>query len=55
MHTDIHTSSGIRTHDPSVLAGAKTVHGLDGAATDLHVGASWWNEKWQEKPNYSDK
>jgi hypothetical protein len=31
MHTDIHASSEIRTHDPSVRA--KTVHALDRAAT----------------------
>jgi hypothetical protein len=31
-HTDIHASSGIRTHDPNVER-AKTIHALDGAAT----------------------
>jgi hypothetical protein len=31
MHTDIHTSNGIRAHDPSVRE--KTVHTLDRAAT----------------------
>jgi hypothetical protein len=28
MHTDIHASSGIRTHDPN-FERAKTVHALD--------------------------
>jgi hypothetical protein len=32
MHTDIHASSGIRSHDPSVWAGEE-LHALDWAAT----------------------
>jgi hypothetical protein len=31
-HTEIHASSGIRTHDPS-FQGGKTIHGLHRAAT----------------------
>jgi hypothetical protein len=38
-HTDINTSSGIRTHDPSVWA-AKTVHALHRAATVIGTAVS---------------
>jgi hypothetical protein len=40
MHTDIHASSGIRTHDPSVRAGE------DGACLRL----AW---KWSYNSTYS--
>jgi hypothetical protein len=35
-NTDIHASSGIRTHDPSVREG-KRVHALDRAATVIGI------------------
>jgi hypothetical protein len=38
-HTDIHTSSWIRTHDPSVWM-AKTVHALDRGHCDRHTTSS---------------
>jgi hypothetical protein len=37
INTDIRASSGIRTHDPSVLARAKTVYALDRAATVIDI------------------
>jgi hypothetical protein len=38
-HTDIHASSGVRTHDPSVRGG-KVIHAADRAASE--IGAEFY-------------
>jgi hypothetical protein len=36
-NTNIHVSSGIRTHDLSVLVRTKTIHALNHAATQIYI------------------